>query len=328
MAVVFIDDAGVKRTAAGYSVLPDNLVILPDLSGRMDATDVTELANDIEVNGQLELAVCWKNAAGWPVLAAGHRRYRAIVKINEGKAEADKRRVLFSTINARNEAEAFDYTIRENRNRVNPSPLDDAHNMHIYQTKFGLSVDDIARKYFPGILTEEETAKAVAKVRETLALLELSDTAQEELRAGKISTSAAVQLAAIPSRQKQDEVLEKARKEGKKVTTATAKEAAAEAKGKTPKAPKNPHKMLAEFKELGELSGVLAAEILSEERNEESMMDAARIVIVTCRKLGVILPGLNKITDEAEEFLKNRDEQEAIKHARKSVKELKELVTA
>lgn len=303
MAVNWAAEAGVQRTAHGYSVLPENLVILPELSGRMDATDITDLAKDIDVNGQLEQGVCWKNEQGWPVLAAGHRRYRAVVRINEGITDPDmKRRFLFNFIPAKNESEAFDYTVRENRNRVNPSPLDDAHNMHVYQTRFGLSEEQIARKYFPGDLTQDELTKALRYVKECLALLELSPTAQEELRRGFFSTSAALQLAAIPSRKTQDEVIAQAKSQGKKkIKVEEAKQAKESAQGKPKSSPVKisdnaPAKLLEKHKILAELAAACATEILcAEDPDQEVLMDYSRSILKMANDLRVpLLPEASK----------------------------------
>ena len=68
MAVSFIDAAGVDRTAnGGYSVLPENVIIKVELSGRSEETDVSELAEDIASRGQLVSAICRRDDKGWPV---------------------------------------------------------------------------------------------------------------------------------------------------------------------------------------------------------------------------------------------------------------------
>lgn len=306
MAVTFAPAAGVQRTAHGYSVLPDNVVVIPELSGRSEATDVTELAADIKAHGQLENAVCWKNDEGFPVLAAGHRRDRAIALLNTQLQPGEEPyRLLFSYIQVRNEQEAFDYTIRENRNRVNPSPLDDATNMHIYQTRYGLNEEQIAKKYYPSITNDAELTKAVAEVRTTLKLLELSDDAKEALRNGRMSTSAAVQLASIPSRKHQDEVVRTAVEQGKKVKVADAKAAKAVASGKAEatsiptKSTKSnivnntPVKMLEKYRRLSELAGSLATENMCKEwgrhPDREVIFDYASQILVICAKLSIPL---------------------------------------
>lgn len=298
MAVEFIKDAGVQRTSHGYSVLPQNLVIDPQLSGRSEATDVTDLAADIEVNNQLENAVCWKNEQGWPVLAAGHRRYRAVALINErnkSNPDFEPRRLLFSYIAAKTDQAAFDYTIRENRNRVNPSPIDDAHNMHVYRTRFGLDEEAIARKYYPSILGADDLAKAVAEIKTTLKLLELSDDAKEALRTGKMSTTAAVQLASVPSRKIQDDIVADAKTKGKKIKVKDVKAAKAIASGKTVTniSQNTPVKQLDKFKRFAELAGALAGECMAKEfgmnPDKELIAEYSSQILVMCARLNITL---------------------------------------
>jgi ParB-like chromosome segregation protein Spo0J len=269
MSVDFAAEAQVKRTNNGFAAIPENIVVQPELSGRSEATDITELAKDIESNGQLEPAVCWKNADGFPVLAAGHRRYRAVEKINETRPSGEKLRLHFSYIRVKNEQEAFDYTVRENRNRVNPSALDDSTNMHIYQTRYGLSEEEIADKYFPLSGTEEEKNKALKYVQDCLKLLELSDTAKEEIRSGFISTTAALQLAEIPSRRKQDEViLEEKAKGSKRLKVSAAKSAKEAVNGRQRNrniSENNPSKVIERLKKFAQVAAALAEESLCKE---------------------------------------------------------------
>jgi ParB-like chromosome segregation protein Spo0J len=247
--------------------------------------------------------LCWKNDEGWPVVAAGHRRLRAILRLNEREKDPNKRlNLLFNFIPAKTEAEAFCYTIIENRERLNPSPLDDGHNQQILKLKFGKSEEDIARIYYPEISTPEELAKAIREVKNCLALLELSPEAQEEYRKGFMSTSAALQLAEIPSRKQQNAVIEKTKKEGgKKLKVEDAKAAKEESQGKPAPKPTKQHdisenspvKMLTKFRIFAELAGALAAEVVAEDFGRDYDRDTAREfanqVAVMCRKLNIPL---------------------------------------
>lgn len=304
MGKVWNPSAEVTRTSHGYAVLPENVVIIPELNGRMEQTDVSELAKDIEENGQLVPVVCWKNEEGWPVLAAGHRRYRAVVKINEKRKRNEKVSLQFLAIDAKDEASAFDFTVRENFQRVSNSPMDLAHNAHVYRTRFGLSEEQIARKYYPGMKTEGEVAKAVREIKNWLQLLELSDEAQEELRKGFMTTSAALQLASIPSRKKQNEVIEKAKAEGKtKIKVADAKAAKESATGKpakrTPISDHTPAKMLEKFKDLASMAQALACECLSEEPDRETIEELAKNVLGRAYHLKIpLMAGFEKIAEK------------------------------
>ena len=303
MAVTWNQDAKVSRTGQGYSVDPLNVITLNGLSGRFEATDVSDLARSIKANGQRQPALCWKNDEGWPVVAAGHRRLRAILQLNEQEKDPNKKlSLLFNFVPAKTEAEAFTYTVIENRDRLNPSPLDDGHNQQILKLKFGKSEEDIARIYYPEISTPEELAKAIREVKNCLALLELSPEAQEEYRKGFMSTSAALQLAEIPSRKQQNAVIEKTKKEGgKKLKVEDAKAAKEESQGKPPKPEKpakeikdnTPVKLLAKFRIFAELAGALAAEVVAEDFSRDYDKDTAKEfayqIAVSCRKLNIPL---------------------------------------
>jgi len=273
MAVQWHPESGVVRTRHGYAAPPEKIITLPEISGRSEATDVTELAADIAVNGQLQPAICWKNEHGFPVLLAGHRRYRAIATINKGKREENRLQLEFIYNESKTEEEAFDYTIRENRNRMEPTPMDDAYNMHVYQTRFNLSVEQIAKKYFPGI-KGEDIKKAVKKVEDTLQLLELSEDLKEKLQTGDLPTSAAQQLASIPSRLTQEKVAKIAENYSKKTNPKTGnktlqveavKQAKAEVTGKTrtPISENTPAKLLEKFKKMAEIASALSYETLA-----------------------------------------------------------------
>jgi len=276
MAVNWHPESGVVRTRHGYSAPPEKIVILDGLSGRKEETDVTELSADIKENGQLEPAVCWKNDAGWPVLAAGHRRWRAISEINKGRRSENRIQLEFIYNESKTEEEAFDYTIRENRNRMQPTPLDDAYNMHIYQTRFGLGLEQIAKKYFPAVaqMTKgDELVAAVKKVEKTLSLLELSEDLKEKLQKGEMSTSAAEQLAKMP-RMTQDKVARIAENYSKKnnpktgekqIQVAAVKAAKAELQGKprTPISENTPVKLLEKYKAAMTVASSLACEVMA-----------------------------------------------------------------
>jgi len=288
MAVVWNADAGVERTRHGYSISPEKVIILPELTGRYENTDVSDLAADIKENGQLEPAVCWKDENGWPVLAAGHRRWRAITEINKGRKQENRMQLEFIYNEAKTPEEAFDYTVMENRNRAEPTPLDNAYNMHIYQTRFGLGEVSIAKKFFPGI-KGDEIDKAVKKVRSSLKLLELTPEMQALLKEGKMSTSAAEQIAKLP-RMTQEKVARMAEQLSKKsasgnkkqIQVAAVKQAVGEITGRTvptsqavanadaiknatrtPISENTPAKQLDRAKQALEIAGALAYEVLA-----------------------------------------------------------------
>jgi len=299
MAVVFASDACVDRTAnGGYVVAPENVILKPELSGRSEETDVTELAEDILSRGQLVSAICYKNSEGWPVLIAGHRRLRAITYLNRSIKDLEKKlKLKFNYSQVKTEEEALDLTVAENRNRTDCNSLDDAYNINVYITKFGKGIEEIAKKYFPGADNPEKLAKAVAWVKERQKLLELSPEAQDKLRKGEFSTSAAQQLAKLQP-VAQNKLLKEKEKSGEKLKVKDVQEKVAEVQGKPQKPAKEikdntPSKLLVKYKVLLELAGALAAEVLAEDFSRDYDKDTAKEfayqIAVGCKKLNVPL---------------------------------------
>jgi ParB-like chromosome segregation protein Spo0J len=286
MAVIWNEAAGVDRTAnGGYTVLPKNVVLKPEFSGRSEETDVSELAEDIKHNKQIVPALCYKDEDGWPVLIAGHRRLRAISLINEGLPEEDQLRLKFNYEKVKSEEEALDITVAENRNRTDINPLDDSYNISVYMTKFGKGIEEIALKYFPGA-KDEKLKSAIIWVRERQRLLELSPEAQERLRNGEFSTSAALQLAKLQPTE-QNRAIQNAEKSGKKLKV---KDAIAAKRAETNP---TPAKLLKKLKILAEVAGALAAEDMAKEfhrsRDPEMIKEFAPQLLVMCYKLGIAL---------------------------------------
>ena len=312
MAVSFIDAAGVDRTAnGGYSVLPENVIIKVELSGRSEETDVSELAEDIASRGQLVSAICRKDDKGWPVLVAGHRRYRAISQLNKDIKDPSKKiRLKFNYIAVKTEEEALDLTVAENRNRRESSAIDDSYNICIYISKFGKGFEEIAKKYFPGANTPEKLKIAVNWVKERQKLIELTPDAQDKLRKGEFSTTAAIQLAKLQP-EEQNKLIKAKEKKGEKIKVADAKKAVEEVKPVKHRkeiAENSPVKVLERYKVLASLAGDLAAELLSDEPDTEVIRDFAEATLVRCRLLGVpLMNGYAEIADELQKKLQIED---------------------
>ena len=162
MAVSWNADAKVSRTGQGYSVDPLNVITLNDLSGRFEATDVTALAQSIKANGQRQPALCWKNDEGWPVVAAGHRRLRAILQLNEQEKDPEQEveSIVQLCSRLRRKSEAFTYTVIENRDRLNPSPLDDGHNQSDPKAEVWEIRGGYCKNLLPGNLYSRRTSKS------------------------------------------------------------------------------------------------------------------------------------------------------------------------
>jgi ParB-like chromosome segregation protein Spo0J len=215
MAVSFVGEIG--RAETTYSAYPEEIVVVPELNGRHEHTDVETLASDIEKNEQLQPVVCRKNDAGNPVLVFGHRRYRAICLLNERNPKSP-RKVIF-TYKKYSEAEAFIAAIGENRFRKDVSPIDDAANIEVFRRKFGKSDEEIAKIYFPEAITEEELKQALRFVKDRAALIELDPAAAQAVREGRIKITAAVALSKLSREQQRKKVTKAGKIKGKDVKT-------------------------------------------------------------------------------------------------------------
>lgn len=213
MAVSFVGEIG--RAETTYSAYPEEIVVVPELNGRHEHTDVETLAADIEKNEQLQPVICRKNDAGNPVLVFGHRRYRAICLLNERNPKSP-RKVIF-TYKKYSEAEAFIAAIGENRFRKDVSPIDDAANIELLRRKFGNTDDEIARVYFPEAITEEELKQALRFVKDRAALIELDPAAAQAVRDGRIKITAAVALSKLSREQQRKKVAKSGKIKGKDI---------------------------------------------------------------------------------------------------------------
>ena len=213
MAVSFVGEIG--RAETTYSAYPEEIVVIPELNGRHEHTDVETLAADIEKNEQLQPVVCRKNDAGNPVLVFGHRRYRAICLLNERNPKSP-RKVIF-TYKKYSETEAFIAAIGENRFRKDVSPIDDAANIELLRRKFGKTDGEIARVYFPEAITEEELKQALRFVKDRAALIELDPVAAQAVRDGRIKITAAVGLSKLSREQQRKKVAKTGKIKGKDI---------------------------------------------------------------------------------------------------------------
>jgi ParB-like chromosome segregation protein Spo0J len=206
MAVVFSNDT-TKRTSTLVADYPENILLDPQLNGRIETTDVEDLAADIEKNGQRTPVLVRKNDAGLPVLVYGHRRWRAVKLINSRLAKKGEALIkLECTYETLTDEEAFAAAIAENRFRKDTTPMDDTHNIGIWQKRFKKSLEEIAAIYFPEAKKPEEKVTALKWVKDRAALVELAPEAAAAVREGKVKITAAVQLTRL-SKDKQKEVI-------------------------------------------------------------------------------------------------------------------------
>jgi len=207
MAVTFANET-TKRTSTLVADYPENILIDPELNGRVDTTEVETLAADIEANGQHTPCKIRKNDKGQPVLVFGHRRWRAVKLINQRRAKEGKTLIrLECAYDTLTDEQAFHAAITENRFRKENTPMDDCHNIGVWQKRFKKSMEEIAEIYFPEATKADEKATALKRVKDRAALVELAPEAAIAVRKGEVKVTAAVQLSRL-SKDKQKEVIE------------------------------------------------------------------------------------------------------------------------
>lgn len=208
-----------------YRFLPEDIEIRPELNGRHDKPDIEWLIKDILAHGQHTPVAVW-NDGGSAVLAAGFSRWRAISEINKRKL-APKLLKLRCTYVKCNEQNAFILNISENRFRNAVSPVDDAHNMRRLIESYQMSEEEIVKIYFPTAATTEELIRGLKFVRDRIALISLTPEAEQAMKDGRLSESAATAISKLKASQQRE-----ALKNGGKVT---AKDIKAAKPGKTRK---------------------------------------------------------------------------------------------
>jgi ParB-like chromosome segregation protein Spo0J len=213
MAVEFAHKLG--RGGALYTEYPENILIMPELNGRVDSVDVTALAADILKNGQIQPVLIRKDDQGRAVIVSGHCRWKAVKYINEKLLKEGEQKVkLECSYEKLDEKEAFFRAIAENRFRQEVSHMDNCHNILILQKRFKLSMEDIAGIYFPEATKGKAKEDAIRWVSDRAALKELAPEAEEAVRDGRAKITAAVELSKL-SKDQQKQVLQEAK--GKKV---------------------------------------------------------------------------------------------------------------
>lgn len=127
-----------------YLIPPRNIDIRPELNGRDEATDVSDLIESFVSVGQLT-PVDVGNNGGRPYLIFGHRRWRAAVEgIKSGQLPKDFRlRCVYFKGTALDE---FKAVIAENLERKSTTPTCDAQNIAKLE-RFGMTHPEIAKFY-------------------------------------------------------------------------------------------------------------------------------------------------------------------------------------
>jgi ParB-like chromosome segregation protein Spo0J len=205
---------------AEYSFDPADIIIRPELNGRVEVPEISSLKDSILRVGQLQ-AVIVRMEAGKPVLIAGFSRWRAITEINleriDSGLEPLKIRCRYFV---GNEQDGYVANYIENHERKSVTVLDDAHQIATF-ANWGWSTQTISQK-----LNVEERI-----VRERLAIATATPEVQDALKRGRMKPSAAACIAKLAS-DRQRQILEKS---PNKITTRTISEASGKRRKPTAK---------------------------------------------------------------------------------------------
>jgi ParB/RepB/Spo0J family partition protein len=196
MAVSFSSDT-IKRTTTQWSDFPRNIDLDPELNGRHEPRTEEEIrafAADILANGQLTPVKIRKGDNGRPLLVFGHGRWEAVNWLNSNGHPEYRLQGTFEDLN---DHEAFLQAISENRVRKDVSPIDDATNIKKLKQRFNMSIEDIAKVYFPLATTDADLKKAIHFVQQREALIGLAPEAEKAVRSGQIKITAAVKLSKL-----------------------------------------------------------------------------------------------------------------------------------
>ena len=217
-------DAPSATNGSMYLIDPREIQIREEYNGRHEEPPVDDLIDDF-MNpkiGQIEAVILTKDEDRMPVLIAGHRRYRAAIRITEKKAGPfDGVFKLKCTYFRGTPMECFMLTVRENLNRKEVSPACDGWNITRFRN-FGMPDEDIAIKVY-GRRTLDGKAD-VKWIEDRAALIDLTPEALEAVASGRVKPNAITSLAKMKQQAQRDLLRENA---AAKITTAAIKRAAA-----------------------------------------------------------------------------------------------------
>ena len=158
--------------------------------------ELRDLASDIGRNGQLQPVGVRSVGNDRYELVFGGRRLQA-VKLWNSENPHKVIPVRAMVLDVPTDVERFSATVSENLRRKQTNPMDDAHNIGIYQDTFALSADKIAKRL----------GRTPQWVRKTAKLLTLEPEVKEAIIAGLIGWLSATNMVDLP-REKQLEILE------------------------------------------------------------------------------------------------------------------------
>lgn len=203
-----------------FLIDPREVQIREEYNGRHDEPDCEDLIADFldPKIGQNTPVIITKDD-GAPVLIAGHRRWRAAIAVTKKKQGPFDGVFKLKCVYFRGTPlECFILTVKENRNRKEPKPIDDGYNISKFRN-FGMTDEDIAKIY--GVQTLDGKPD-VRWIEDRAAMVDLTPEAQEAIAEGRVKPSAVPALAKLRKQAQRDLVKDREQK----VTAAAIKRAA------------------------------------------------------------------------------------------------------
>ncbi|OGL35442.1 hypothetical protein A3F05_03780 [Candidatus Saccharibacteria bacterium RIFCSPHIGHO2_12_FULL_47_17] len=166
-------------------ILITDIVPNPDQPRRSADEELTELVASVKHHGVLQPIIVIRHGGNYRIVA-GERRWRA--------AKAAGHTNIPAIVRSLEELEQLEFSLIENIQRIDLSPLEQALAVSKLQQQFSLKLEEIAKKL----------GKAPSTLSNLTRLLELPQAAMAALREGKISEGharAVLALKSIPTRQ-------------------------------------------------------------------------------------------------------------------------------
>lgn len=217
MAMKFDPEVGVKRGGDTWKVYPENIIVSHELNSREvkhTPESTFALACRMASEGQLQNALGRKVEGNKVQLVFGYGRTEAIRLLNKAIDGDENLRKAFQEVGVElpaermyvrldvrdmTEEEAFSYSITENLDRDELTPLDITYQQRILRERYGWSEERIAKKY-------KMTQAYVSTLRKTF---QLDQSILDEVKDGNASLTTLVQsdLPNLPV-QEQREIVE------------------------------------------------------------------------------------------------------------------------
>jgi ParB/RepB/Spo0J family partition protein len=174
-----------------YYFDPNYVVIKPELNGRADEPDLTELKASILQYGQKQ-PVMVRNENGKPVLVMGFSRWSAIMELNKGRKPEDRIKIA-AVYEQCNEQDGYILNFEENRRRNATTPYDDAH-----------QIKQLVNWGWDNKKISQRLKISPSTIAARLALLEIEPEVQAAVKKGLVKPAAVKKIAKLSAEQQRE----------------------------------------------------------------------------------------------------------------------------